>query len=76
MSFLRNQLQTLLGEEYPQFRAAVETPAKKSFRVNTLKASVSEIKETFRGKIKSIPWCKEGFWFEGGCRIQLSITWG
>ncbi len=38
-------------------------PLPKTFRVNTLKTSISEIKKRF--KTKQIPWCKEGFTTEG-----------
>ena len=38
---------------------------RKSFRVNTLKISVNEIKERLNHlKLKEIPWCKEGFYLE------------
>ena len=37
---------------------------RKAIRVNTIKASISEIKKRIPG-LKQIPWCKEGFWIEG-----------
>lgn len=41
-------------------------PLRKSIRVNTLKASVADIKKRLKGmNLKQIPWCKEGFWLEG-----------
>ncbi len=41
-------------------------PLKKSIRVNTIKSTVKEIKENFKGmKLKQVPWCKQGFWLEG-----------
>src|SRR3989344_4590656 len=38
-------------------------PLRKSFRVNTLKIDVKEIKKRFPN-IYQVPWCKEGFWIE------------
>src|SRR3989338_2327597 len=37
---------------------------RKAIRVNTIKASISEITKRIPG-LKQIPWCKEGFWIEG-----------
>ena len=47
-------------------------PLTKSIRVNTLKISVSELKERIEEfTLKQIPWCKEGFWVTNGPRTDL-----
>ncbi len=41
---------------------------RRSIRINTLKASVKDIRERIEKKgwtLTPIPWCKEGFWIEG-----------
>ena len=48
------------------FLACSLTPLRKSIRVNTLKASVAEIKERLAShNLQRVPWCPEGFWLEG-----------
>ncbi|MDD5178517.1 MAG: RsmB/NOP family class I SAM-dependent RNA methyltransferase [Candidatus Nanoarchaeia archaeon] len=44
-----------------EFLKICHIPLRKSIRVNTLKATIPEIKKSFSG-LKPIPWCKEGFW--------------
>ncbi|WP_087017712.1 16S rRNA (cytosine(1407)-C(5))-methyltransferase RsmF [Thaumasiovibrio subtropicus] len=47
---------------------ACKRPLRKSLRVNTLKTSVDAFLERAAEKdwhLIPIPWCKEGFWFEG-----------
>ena len=36
-------------------------PLRKSFRVNTLKTNVNEIKKRLNG-LMQVPWCKDGFY--------------
>lgn len=38
-------------------------PLRKSFRVNTLKTTIEEIKKRF-SNLEKVPWCKEGFWIK------------
>jgi len=68
-------------EDYEKFLLFSLKPLKKSIRVNTLRASVSEVKKKLeeRGfKLTPIPWIKEGFWVEwqheGKERFDLGNT--
>ena len=45
------------------FEEAINKPARKSIRINTLKTSISELKDRIAG-LENIPWCKEGFYIE------------
>jgi NOL1/NOP2/sun family putative RNA methylase len=49
------------------FKACSFTQLRKSIRVNTLKANVSDIKKRLKDnwKLTPIPWCKVGMWIEG-----------
>ena len=65
---LEERLKLQLGGEYAEFEGFLSTPAKTTFRVNTLKAEVGEVLEgleEFAGKsgsaIEPIPWLSNGF---------------
>ena len=49
--------------DFGDFKEAINKPARKSIRVNTLKISVSELKNRVAG-LTQVPWCKEGFYIE------------
>ena len=49
-----------------EFIKYCEKPPRKSFRVNTLKTTIPEIKKRLsKYKLSQIPWCKQGFYLEG-----------
>jgi len=51
--------------DFEQFKTCSLTYLRRSIRVNTLMASVKEVKKTIEAKgwkLEQIPWCKEGFW--------------
>jgi len=53
--------------DWDLFKTACLSFLERSIRVNTLKATVPEIKQSLNLKswhLKPIPWCKEGFWVE------------
>jgi NOL1/NOP2/sun family putative RNA methylase len=56
----------LLGKEYDRFVEHSFSFLRRSVRVNTLKASVKEIRESLgkSWKLTAVPWCDEGFWVE------------
>ncbi len=50
---------------FDEFMKASTTEPRKSLRVNTLKASVEEIRERLSSwSLVPVPWCKEGFWYD------------
>lgn len=58
----------LLGDEYDEFMRFSFTYMRKCIRVNTLKITVSELRQRLEEKgwvLTRIPWCKEGFYVEG-----------
>lgn len=58
----------LLGNEYDEFITSSFTFLRQSIRVNTLKASVSDIRRRLEKKgfrLEQIPWYREGFWIYG-----------
>jgi NOL1/NOP2/sun family putative RNA methylase len=65
----------LLGENYNKFMNYSLSYIRKCIRVNTLKASVEDIKNRLedRWQLEPIPWCKEGFWitYKDGKRFDL-----
>lgn len=53
--------------DWDTFRKVSLTYLRRSVRINTLKKSVEEVKESLAKKgwiLTPIPWCKEGFWVE------------
>ncbi len=48
---------------FEDFKKAINKPARKSIRVNTLKISVGELKDRIAG-LEQIPWCDVGFYIE------------
>lgn len=58
----------LLGSRYGEFMKYSLSYINKSIRVNTLKATVAEVKQRLQQQnftLKQIPWCMEGFWVKG-----------
>ncbi|MBI2137652.1 RsmB/NOP family class I SAM-dependent RNA methyltransferase [Candidatus Woesearchaeota archaeon] len=58
----------LLGDRYEGFIAHSLSYMNKSIRVNTLKTTVSEVKQRLGRQAFSlyqVPWCREGFWAKG-----------
>jgi len=47
-------------------------PLRKSFRVNTLKTNVNEIKKRLNG-LMQVPWCKDGFYMEDAYALGNTI---
>jgi NOL1/NOP2/sun family putative RNA methylase len=56
----------ILGDRYDEFINISRSYIRKSIRVNTLKASVSDVKKRLEKNwvLEQIPWCKEGFWID------------
>ncbi len=53
---------------WEKYRKHSLTYLQRAIRVNTLKGTVKEVKESIEKKgwkLKPIPWCKEGFWVTG-----------
>ena len=72
------KMQTLLGEEYPQFLAALERPRAVGLRLNPLKLRFGreEDPETLSGELAGfglspVPWEKTGYYYDPGTRPGL-----
>lgn len=62
---LRERLAVLLGEEYDEYIQSLAVPPRACLRVNTLKATVKEIKELVIVEgltLEDVPWSQTGFW--------------
>jgi NOL1/NOP2/sun family putative RNA methylase len=60
------KMKALLKEEYEDYLRSYDLPKYQGFRVNTLKISLEEWKQINPFKqIKEVPWCKEGFYYDG-----------
>ncbi len=58
----------LLGSRYEEFLKYSLSYINKSVRVNTLKATVADVKKRLQQQnfaLKQVPWCNEGFWAKG-----------
>ncbi len=59
------QMQTLLGEEYPDYLACFQLPRYYGLRVNTKKISVEDFVKIAPFPIEPIPWISNGFYYDG-----------
>ncbi len=58
-------MKELLGtQEYPAFLASYDRPVRAGIRVNTLKISAEQFKETSGFHLEQIPWIDNGFYYE------------
>ncbi len=62
---LAGRLAEILGDEYSEYKDALASPPRPCLRVNTLKATVGEVKG-LAGEaglaLDPVPWCPTGFW--------------
>ncbi len=61
----------LLGGDVVNYLSFLSKPLVPSFRVNTLKVSVKELRSRLEGQgwvLRKVPWCAEGFWVDSGPR--------
>lgn len=57
----------LFGRNYDRFISSISKPQKKSIRVNTLKATKTEIEDFLKSndvEFSQIPWCDDGLWID------------
>jgi|FLOH01.1.fsa_nt_gi tRNA (cytosine49-C5)-methyltransferase len=56
----------LLGDRYDKFMEYSFAYIRKTIRINTLKSSISQVKESLSKEwnLMPVPWCEEGFWIE------------
>jgi len=62
---LGERLALILGDEYSEYLQRLNEPTRTCFRVNTLKATVDEVRELLAGQglaLEAVPWCPTGFW--------------
>lgn len=59
------RMKHMLGDEFEPFLASYEQERYYGLRVNTLKASVGEFFELSPFQLSPIPWCKEGYYYDG-----------
>ncbi|MBL7057124.1 RsmB/NOP family class I SAM-dependent RNA methyltransferase [Candidatus Woesearchaeota archaeon] len=68
----------LLGKDYDTFMKYSFAYIRKTIRVNTLKAKVSDVKKSLSKdwELEQVPWCKEGFWikYRVGKRFDIGNT--
>lgn len=58
-------MQAELGADYDAFLQSYDMPAVKGLRVNTLKASIEEVKSYVRLSLNRFRFCDEGFSIKG-----------
>lgn len=63
-----DKMKNLLGSEFESFLESYDFKKFQGLRVNTLKISVEDFKKISPFKLKPIPWCEDGFYFEEGQR--------
>ncbi|QEK11755.1 NOL1/NOP2/sun family putative RNA methylase [Crassaminicella thermophila] len=63
-----DKMRELLKDEFELFLKSYDNIKFQGLRVNTLKISVEDFKKISPFKLRPIPWCKDGFYFEEGER--------
>ena len=59
-----DKMKTLLNEEYDAFIASYEQEKSLGLRLNTLKTSMTQFENLNPFHLKSIPWVKEGYFYQ------------
>lgn len=64
------KMKRLLGDEYEAFVQSYETKRVQGLRLNTLKGDGKALYELCTGRfgLKPVPWCREGFYYDGHTR--------
>jgi tRNA and rRNA cytosine-C5-methylases len=59
------KMQALLGDEFGAYLESFSQGRYYGLRANTLKITPDELKRKLSFGLKPIPWCKEGFYYNG-----------
>lgn len=59
-----NNMRALLGDEYEAYKSCLDRPMFHGIRINTSKISVEKFMELNPFKLKPVPWCKNGFYYD------------
>jgi len=65
-----SRMQELLGEEYPAYLQSFDAPRWNGLRVNNSKISTEEFLRIFPYELKPVPWCPNGFYYDGELRLS------
>ena len=57
-------MSSLLGEDYENYKQCLDKPMHHGIRVNTHKISVEEFLKICPFDLKSVPWCSNGFYYD------------
>ena len=60
-----DKMQKLLGNEFEAYLESFNEKRLYGLRVNTLKVEVEKFKQMVDWELESVPWCKEGFYYNG-----------
>ena len=63
LSYKQN-MQDLLGDEYPLYEACLDEPMHHGLRVNTGKISVDDFLKIAPFELTPVPWCANGFYYD------------
>ena len=64
-SLFIEKMKTLPGFELEKYLESFNSPRLYGLRANTLKISPKELEDIFPGNLRTVPWCKEGFYYDG-----------
>ncbi len=66
------KMKRLLEEEYPLYEESLSKPRYCGLRANTLKITPSELQKMLNIPLSPVPWCAEGFYYNGSLRPSKS----
>lgn len=64
MNIFFEKMRSLLGDDYDAFVKAMDEPAYKGLRVNTLKCDKEKLLDIFPYKLTQTPFCKDGYYID------------
>ncbi len=59
------KMKKLLGSDFDKYIESFNQPRLYGLRANTLKISPEDLKNSVDWELENIPWCKEGFYYDG-----------
>ena len=67
-------MRTLLQDDYDSYAACLEQPMHHGIRINTMKISVEEFLKINPFHLRPVPWCENGFYYDGENKKGEVIT--
>ena len=65
----QKRMQSLLGEDYPAYLAAMDAPASRALHVNLTKLTVEQLQSLLGEELAPIPYAEDGFYMDAASKL-------